>query len=105
MAKRNVQFFRNKSVIGSYATHQDAITGAENKFSVIAQDPGLLDGEIVLYRYTINNSEPIHTIVGVVCEKDGNKHTFGQETNYRQQQNRKQREETQYCLDNDHRSA
>lgn len=74
MTKRNVQFFRNKSVIGSYDTHQDAITGAENKFSVIAQDPGLLDGEIVLYRYTINNSEPIHTIVGVVCEKDGNKH-------------------------------
>lgn len=74
MAKRNVQFFRNKSVIGSYDTHQDAITGAENKFSVIAQDPGLLDGEIVLYRYTINDSATIHTIVGVVCEKDGDKH-------------------------------
>lgn len=74
MTKRSVQFFRNKSVIRSYDTHQDAITGAENKFSIIAQDPGLLDGEIVLYRYTINNSEPIHTIVGVVCEKDGNKH-------------------------------
>lgn len=74
MTKRNVQFFRNKSVMGSYDTHQTAITNAEGKFSVIAQDPGLLDGEIVLYRYTITNSEPIHTIVGVVCEKDGNKH-------------------------------
>lgn len=74
MAKRNVQFFRNKSVMGSYDTHQTAITNAEGKFRIIAQDPGLLDGEIVLYRYTINNSEPIHTIVGVVCEKDGVKH-------------------------------
>ena len=69
MAKRNIQFFRNTTIMGSYDTHQDAITGAENKFRVIAQDPGLLDGEIVLYRYTINNSAEIHTIVGVVCEK------------------------------------
>lgn len=74
MAKRNIQFFRNKTVMGTYTDHQTAITNAEGKFSVIAQDPGLLDGEIVLYRYTINNSAEIHTIVGVVCEKDGSKH-------------------------------
>ena len=74
MVKRNIQFFRNTTVMGNYGTHQDAITGAENKFRVIAQDPGLLDGEIVLYRYTTTNSAEIHTIVGVVCEKDGSKH-------------------------------
>lgn len=74
MVKRNIQFFRNTTVMGNYGTHQDAITGAENKFRVIAQDPGLLDGEIVLYRYAINNSAEIHTIVGVVCEKNGSKH-------------------------------
>lgn len=74
MTKRNIQFFRNKTVMGTYTDHQTAITTAKGKFSVIAQDPGLLDGEIVLYRYTINNSAEIHTIVGVVCEKDGSKH-------------------------------
>ena len=74
ITKRNIQFFRNRTVIGNYTTHQEAIEGATQKFIVIAQEPGLLDGEIVLYRYTINNSTEIHTIVGVVCEKDGAKH-------------------------------
>jgi hypothetical protein len=74
ITKRNIQFFRNRTVIGNYTTHQEAIEGATQKFLVIAQEPGLLDGEIVLYRYTINNSTEIHTIVGVVCEKDGAKH-------------------------------
>ena len=72
--KRNVQFFRNKTVIGNYTSHDIAIEGATQKFLQIAQDPGLLDGEIVLYRYTINNASEIHTIVGVVCEKEGNKY-------------------------------
>ena len=74
ITKRNIQFFRNRTVIGNYTTHQKAIEGATQKFIVIAQEPGLLDGEIVLYRYTINNSTEIRTIVGVVCEKDGAKH-------------------------------
>lgn len=72
--KRNIQFFRNKTVINTYQSHQKAIEDATQKFLVIAQDPGLVDGEIVLYRYTINNSEEIHTIVGIVCEKNEDKH-------------------------------
>ena len=73
--KRNVQFFRNKTVMGTYQSHQNAIEGASQKFADIAQDPGLLDGEIVLYRYFITgNTEEIHTIVGVVCDKEGIKH-------------------------------
>lgn len=68
--KRNVQFFRNRTINGIYPTHQDAIEGAIQKFLVIAQDPGLLDGELVLYRYKLENIDEIHTIVGVVCKKD-----------------------------------
>ena len=60
--------------MANYTAHDLAIEGATQKFHQIAQDPGLLDGEIVLYRYTINNASEIHTIVGVVCEKDGNKY-------------------------------
>ena len=60
--------------MANYTSHDIAIEGATQKFLQIAQDPGLLDGEIVLYRYTINNASEIHTIVGVVCEKDGNKY-------------------------------
>ena len=72
--KRNVQFFRNSVSISAFDNHQLALEAADVKLQAIAQNPGLLDGEIVLYRYTITNNSQVHTIVGVVCEKGGNKY-------------------------------
>ena len=72
--KRNVQFFRNSATISAFANHQLALEAADSKLQAIAQNPGLLDGEIVLYRYTITGNTQVHTIVGVVCENDDGKH-------------------------------
>lgn len=72
--KRNVQFYRNSTTITSFDSHQLALAAADTKLQEIAQNNGLLDGEIVLYRYTITNKPQVHTIVGLVCEKDDNKY-------------------------------
>ena len=74
---RKVQFFRNNTIgqEQTYATHALAIAGAEGVWtsSFLAD---LADGEIVLYRYLIENENPakVHTIVGVVRNDGTNKY-------------------------------
>lgn len=62
---KHFQIYRNNnvSVLGTESTHATAVANAKTKFAELT---GLLDGELVLYRYKLVNDEStIHTIVGV----------------------------------------
>ena len=69
MAKlRNVQFYRNTSPVVC-ESHDDARGKALTAFN--NQAASMLDGEMLLYRYTIGSDTTVHTITGVV-RKNGN---------------------------------
>ena len=61
---KHFQIYRNNnvSVLGTESTHATAVANAKTKFAELT---GLLDGELVLYRYKLVNESTIHTIVGV----------------------------------------
>ncbi len=60
---KHFQIFRNKpGDVVPAISHAAAVTAAETKFATLT---GLKDGELVLYRYKLNDETTIHTLVGV----------------------------------------